>query len=44
MLLIAEDPTYLSYLRNQLDEVNDIIHHFNVLVKGEISPGLVVEE
>lgn len=43
MLLIVKDPPLRECYQVQLDEVGDIIHHFNVIVKGEISTGLGVE-
>jgi hypothetical protein len=40
--IIHEEQTKL-YLQLELSTVEDIIHHFNVFVKGEISNGLGVE-
>ena len=43
LLIIKDQPLHEGY-QIQLDEINDIIHHFNVLVKGEISNGLGIDK
>jgi len=37
--IVHSEPTVL-YLQLELSTVEDIIHHFNVFVKGEMSDGL----
>jgi len=43
MLLISKVEDFSNYYAVQLDVIEDIIHHFNVLVKGEKSSGLGTE-
>jgi hypothetical protein len=40
MLKIIHDEQTKLYLQLELSTVEDIIHYFNVLVKGEMSSGL----
>ncbi len=40
MILIVKEEYSNECFRIQLDTVNDIIHHFNVIVKEETSSGL----
>lgn len=40
MLKIIHDEQTKLYLQLELSTVEDIIHHFNVFVKGEMSGGL----
>lgn len=44
MLLILHDEEAKICFQIELDTTDDIIHHFNVLVKGELSSGLGTNE
>lgn len=44
MLLIVHDEFARSYYQIELETVNDIIHHFNLIVKDEMSAGIVTNE
>lgn len=44
MISIIHDDTAKVWFQIELDTTEDIIHHFNIFVKGEISTGLGVKD
>jgi hypothetical protein len=42
MILIVTEEDANECFRIQLDTIDDIIHHFNVIVKGEKSNGISI--
>ncbi len=44
MVMITHEGIAKECFQIQLETVEDIIHHFNVIVKGEISSGLRIED